>query len=269
MKPLAPLARLTRASPPRRLSAAASLHAASGPAEFRFRKGRGSALGRGATKRAELTQFRRRRRALLPSGAPFAGKPTEDRPADHSGRPRRRSRYRRSWLPPRVPEGVRLVRAGTCSATPAATRSGDGRGHPIAAAATTNDGDPGRPCRRHRFDQAQADQSPVLIHSLDRVAVQLELANHRRWRVKPSRAQRGERHRLLTSPTQLLKRQTMLILNKRHQTELSTPDRAIQAPDALTASPTPAPARAIASVRRRYFAPATGNSADYGNLILI
>ena len=24
-----------------------------------------------------------------------------------------------------------------------------------------------------RFDQAQADQSPVLIHSLDRVAVQL------------------------------------------------------------------------------------------------
>jgi hypothetical protein len=39
-----------------------------------------------------------------------------------------------------------------------------------------------------RFDQAQADQSPMLIHSLDRVAVQLQLADHDRWRVKPSRA---------------------------------------------------------------------------------
>ena len=72
-----------------------------------------------------------------------------------------------------------------------------------------------------RFDQAQADQSPVLIHPLDRVAVQLELADHGRWGVKPSRAQRGKRHRLLTSTTQLLKRQTMLSLNERHRTELS------------------------------------------------
>ena len=71
------------------------------------------------------------------------------------------------------------------------------------------------------FDQAQADQSSVLIHSLDHVAVQLQLADHGRWRVKPSRAQRGERHRLLTSPAQLLKRQTMLSLNERHRTELS------------------------------------------------
>ena len=38
-----------------------------------------------------------------------------------------------------------------------------------------------------RFDQAQADQSPMLIHSLDRVAVQLQLADHGRWGVKPSR----------------------------------------------------------------------------------
>ncbi len=37
-----------------------------------------------------------------------------------------------------------------------------------------------------RFDQAQADQSPVLIHSLDRVAVQLQLADHGRWGVKPA-----------------------------------------------------------------------------------
>ena len=73
-----------------------------------------------------------------------------------------------------------------------------------------------------RFDQSQADQSPVLIHSLDRVAVQLQLADHGRWGVKPSRAQRGKRHRLLTSMTQLLKRQTMLGLNERHRTELST-----------------------------------------------
>ena len=74
-----------------------------------------------------------------------------------------------------------------------------------------------------RFDQAQADQSPVLIHSIARVAVQLQLADHGRWGVKPSRAQRGERHRPLTSTTQLLKRQTMLSLNQRHRTELSTP----------------------------------------------
>ena len=73
-----------------------------------------------------------------------------------------------------------------------------------------------------RFDQAQADQSPVLIHSLDRVAVQLQLADHGRWGIKPSRTQRGKRHRLLTSTTQLLKRQTMLSLNERHRTELST-----------------------------------------------
>ncbi|MFL5863938.1 MAG: hypothetical protein ACJ780_24725 [Solirubrobacteraceae bacterium] len=30
------------------------------------------------------------------------------------------------------------------------------------------------------FDQAQADQSPVVIHPLNRVAVQLQLADHGR-----------------------------------------------------------------------------------------
>ena len=72
------------------------------------------------------------------------------------------------------------------------------------------------------FDQARADQSSVLIHSLDRVAVHLQLADHGRWPVKPSRVQRGKRHRLLTSTTQLLKRQTMLSFNERHRTGLST-----------------------------------------------
>ena len=81
---------------------------------------------------------------------------------------------------------------------------------------------PGVRVRVLGFDQAQADQSPVLIHSLDRVAVQLQLADHGRWGVKPSRAQRCERHRPLTSTTQLLKRQTMLSLNERHRAELST-----------------------------------------------
>jgi hypothetical protein len=72
------------------------------------------------------------------------------------------------------------------------------------------------------FDQAQADQSSVLIHSLDHVAVQLQLADHGSRGVKPSRTQRGKRHRLLTGTTQLLERQTMLSLNERHQIELST-----------------------------------------------
>jgi hypothetical protein len=86
---------------------------------------------------------------------------------------------------------------------------------PIAAA-------PGARVGVLRFDQAQADESPLLIHSLDRVTVQLQLADHGRWGIKPSRAQRGKRHRLLTSTTQLLKRQTMLPLNERNRTELST-----------------------------------------------
>jgi hypothetical protein len=52
------------------------------------------------------------------------------------------------------------------------------------------------------------------------LAIQLQLADHGRWGVKPSRTQRGKRQRLLTSTTQLLKRQTMLSLNERHRTEL-------------------------------------------------
>ena len=72
------------------------------------------------------------------------------------------------------------------------------------------------------FDQAQADQSSVLIHSLDHVAVQLQLAGHGSRGVKPSRTQRGKRHRLLTGTAQLLERQTMLSLNERHQIELPT-----------------------------------------------
>ena len=73
-----------------------------------------------------------------------------------------------------------------------------------------------------RFDQAQADQSSVLMHSLDHVAVQLQLADHCRWGVDPGRAQLGERHRPLTGATQLIERQTVLSLNERHRTELST-----------------------------------------------
>lgn len=101
------------------------------------------------------------------------------------------------------------------------------------------------------FDQAQADQSPVLIHSLNRVTVQLQLADHGRWGVKPSRAQRGKRHRLLTSTTQLLKCQTMLSLNERHRIGLSTPRPPIQALHAATGSPSAAPARAVATVIQR------------------
>jgi hypothetical protein len=80
----------------------------------------------------------------------------------------------------------------------------------------TNGGDPGARVGVLWFDQAQSDQSPVLI-SLDRVAVQHKLADHSRRGVKPSRAQRPKRHRLLTHTTQLLKRQTMLSLNERHR----------------------------------------------------
>jgi hypothetical protein len=92
----------------------------------------------------------------------------------------------------------------------------------IDAAGTTNGGDPGRPGGVLGFDRAQADQSSVLIHSLDRVAVQLQLADNGCRGVNPSRAQRGKRDRLFTGTMQLLERQTMLSLNERHQIELST-----------------------------------------------
>jgi len=103
------------------------------------------------------------------------------------------------------------------------------------------------------FDQAQADQSFVLIHSLDHVAVQLQLADHGSRGVKPSRTQRGKRHRLLTGTTQLLGRQTMLSLNERHQIELSTlRPRPIQgSPHAPTASASAArPRVAVTRLRR-------------------
>jgi hypothetical protein len=113
-----------------------------------------------------------------------------------------------------------------------------------------------------RFDQAQAEQSPVLIHALDCVAVRLQLADHGRWGVKPSRAQRGKRHRLLTSPTQLLKRQTMLSLDERHRTELSiSPATPIRAPHAPIASASAAPARGIAGAIERSFRRAPSSPA--------
>ena len=120
----------------------------------------------------------------------------------------------------------------------------------IDAGETTNAGDPGRPGWRPRVRSgAGADQSSVLIHSLDHVAVQLQLADHGSRGVKPSRTQRGKRHRLLTGTTQLLERQTMLNLNQRHQIELLTlRPRPIQgSPHAPTASASAARPRAAAT----------------------
>ena len=93
------------------------------------------------------------------------------------------------------------------------------------------------------FDQAQSDQSPVLIHSLDRVALELELADHSRRGVKPSRAQRGKRHRLLTHTTQLLKRQTML------ESQRASPNRVINIPAAADPGPTFTGCRSTAGAR--------------------
>jgi hypothetical protein len=73
------------------------------------------------------------------------------------------------------------------------------------------------------FNQTHAHQPAVLMYSLDGVAVELELTDHGRWEVKPGRAQRGQRHGLLTRTPQPLKRQAMLRLNERHPLELSAP----------------------------------------------
>src|SRR5437588_13069632 len=85
-----------------------------------------------------------------------------------------------------------------------------------------------------RFDQAQSDQPPVLIHALNRVTIELQFADHSRWGVKPSRAQRGKGHRLLTSTTKQLKRQAMLSLNERHERIIDPPAVPIHAPHTRT-----------------------------------
>jgi hypothetical protein len=80
-----------------------------------------------------------------------------------------------------------------------------------------------------QFDQAQADQSPVLIHALDRVTGQRSSLITAAGESSPSRAQRGQGHRLLTSTTQQLKRQTMLGLNERHRRIINPPAAPIHA----------------------------------------
>ena len=67
------------------------------------------------------------------------------------------------------------------------------------------------------FEQAYADRPAMFIHPLDRVAVELKLADDGRREVDPGRAQRGKRQRLAASTPQPLERQPVFSLNERHQ----------------------------------------------------
>lgn len=157
---------------------------ASGPAEFRFRKGRGSALGRGATERAKLANF------AAVGGAPAVQRAVrqrinEDRPGHRSGRHRRTLTVFGDYgSRRRSARGLPGVSAG---AVPGRWPRSEG----VAAHPTMPPGPPMTATPAGRvgvlwFDQAQADPSSVLIHSLDRLAVQLRLADHGRCGVKPS-----------------------------------------------------------------------------------
>jgi hypothetical protein len=73
------------------------------------------------------------------------------------------------------------------------------------------------------FNQTHADEPAVPMHSLDGVAIELEIADHGRWEVMPGGALRGQRQGLLTRSPQTLKRKAMLRLNERHPLELSAP----------------------------------------------
>ena len=154
-KPLAPLdrshARVTRA-------AAVSgdwPHTASGPAEFRFRKGRGSTLGRGRNGARRVSQFRRCRRRSCCRACWSPGNQVEDRPrpVNRSDCPRRRVRHRRSLatvachrrLSPSISPRVKRRRL-----RPGGRRDATGRRllPPIDAARTTSGGDGWPLCRR-------------------------------------------------------------------------------------------------------------------------
>ncbi len=87
-------------------------HATSGPAEFRFRTGRGSALGRGRNGARRVSQFRRRRRRSCCQACRSTRNQATNRSPTRSA-PGRRRRERASGPTPTVDGGRRSrARAG-------------------------------------------------------------------------------------------------------------------------------------------------------------
>ena len=71
------------------------------------------------------------------------------------------------------------------------------------------------------MEQAHADQPPVVIDALDRVSVQLELADDGGREVNPASVQLGKRDRLVAGLAQALQQLLLLSVSGRHRPGLS------------------------------------------------
>jgi hypothetical protein len=67
------------------------------------------------------------------------------------------------------------------------------------------------------MEQSHAYQLPVVIGTVDRVSVQLELAHDGGREVNPTGAQRGKRDRLIAGQAQSLKHSLLLGVSERHR----------------------------------------------------
>jgi hypothetical protein len=76
---------------------------------------------------------------------------------------------------------------------------------------------PGGYVRGFWLEQAHADQPPVVIDALDRVAVQLELGDGGGWEVNPAGMQLGESDRLVAGLAQSLQQPLLLDVSGRHR----------------------------------------------------
>ncbi len=69
---------------------------------------------------------------------------------------------------------------------------------------------------RFWIEQAHADQPPVVIDALDRVSVQLELADDGGWEANPARVKLGKSDRLLVGLAQALQQPLLLGVSECH-----------------------------------------------------
>jgi len=76
---------------------------------------------------------------------------------------------------------------------------------------------------RFWMEQAHADQPPVVIDALDRVSVQLELADDGGWEVNPASVQLGKSDRLVAGLAQALQQPLLLSVSERHRPDCRPP----------------------------------------------
>jgi hypothetical protein len=86
------------------------------------------------------------------------------------------------------------------------------------------------------LEQADAEESAVLVDALDHVSVELELADDDGGKVNPTGAQLIERHWLLARVPELLKHPKLLGFNERHRPDSLAHSRV---PKQLASAPPP------------------------------